>query len=45
MPLDSTVVRLAKGANLATVVTLMPGGRPQAQHLPSPRTAEYPQGV
>jgi PPOX class probable F420-dependent enzyme len=31
MPLDDDVVRLAKGANLATVVTLMPGGQPQAQ--------------
>ncbi len=31
MPLDDDVVRLAKGANLATVVTLMPSGQPQAQ--------------
>jgi PPOX class probable F420-dependent enzyme len=31
MPLDQDVVRLAKGPNLATVVTLMPDGRPQAQ--------------
>jgi PPOX class probable F420-dependent enzyme len=31
MPLDDDVIRLAKGANLATVVTLMPDGRPQAQ--------------
>lgn len=31
MPLDENVVRLAKAANLATVVTLMPDGRPQAQ--------------
>jgi len=30
MPLDEDVVRLAKGKNLATVVTLMPGGQPQA---------------
>ena len=30
--LDSTVVRLAKGKNLATVVTLMPDGQPQAQY-------------
>lgn len=30
MPLDADVVRLAKGKNLATVVTLMPGGQPQA---------------
>jgi PPOX class probable F420-dependent enzyme len=29
--LDSTVVRLAKGKNLAAVVTLMPDGQPQAQ--------------
>jgi PPOX class probable F420-dependent enzyme len=28
--LDETVVRLAKGPNLATVVTLMPDGQPQA---------------
>jgi PPOX class probable F420-dependent enzyme len=31
MPFDTDVVRLAKGPNLATVVTLMPDGRPQAQ--------------
>ena len=30
MPLDQDVVRLAKGRNLATVVTLMPDGQPQA---------------
>jgi PPOX class probable F420-dependent enzyme len=30
MPLDEDVIRLAKGKNLATVVTLMPGGQPQA---------------
>lgn len=30
MPLDDDVVRLAKGPNLATVVTLMPDGQPQA---------------
>jgi PPOX class probable F420-dependent enzyme len=30
VPLDSDVVRLARGANLATVVTLMPDGQPQA---------------
>jgi PPOX class probable F420-dependent enzyme len=30
MPLDEDVVRLAKGKNLATVVTLMPDGQPQA---------------
>jgi PPOX class probable F420-dependent enzyme len=30
MTLDEDTVRLAKGKNLATVVTLMPGGQPQA---------------
>ena len=30
MALDDDVVRLAKGPNLATVVTLMPDGQPQA---------------
>ncbi len=30
MPLDADAVRLAKGPNLATVVTLMPDGQPQA---------------
>jgi PPOX class probable F420-dependent enzyme len=30
VPLDPDVVRLAKGKNLATVVTLMPDGQPQA---------------
>ena len=30
MPLDEDVTRLAKGKNLATVVTLMPNGQPQA---------------
>lgn len=30
MSLDPDVVRLAGGPNLATVVTLMPGGQPQA---------------
>lgn len=30
MPLDPDVLRLAEGANLATVVTLMPDGQPQA---------------
>jgi PPOX class probable F420-dependent enzyme len=30
MALDEDVVRLAKGKNLATVVTLMPSGQPQA---------------
>ena len=31
MPLDEDVTQLAKGKNLATVVTLMPSGQPQAQ--------------
>lgn len=31
MALDEDLVRLATGANLATVVTLMPDGSPQAQ--------------
>jgi PPOX class probable F420-dependent enzyme len=31
MPLDEDTVRLAKGKNLATVVTVMPDGQPQAQ--------------
>ena len=30
MPLGDRVLRLAKGPNLATVVTLMPDGQPQA---------------
>lgn len=30
MPLDEDTLRLAKGTNLATVVTLMPDGQPQA---------------
>ena len=30
MPLDEDTIRLAKGKNLATVVTLMPNGQPQA---------------
>ncbi len=30
MPLDQDAARLARGANLATVVTLMPDGQPQA---------------
>ena len=30
MALDEDVTRLAKGKNLATVVTLMPSGQPQA---------------
>jgi PPOX class probable F420-dependent enzyme len=31
MPLDPDVVRLAQDRNLATVVTVMPDGQPQAQ--------------
>jgi PPOX class probable F420-dependent enzyme len=31
MPLDADVIRLAKSPTLATVVTLMPDGQPQAQ--------------
>lgn len=31
MELDRDVVRLAEGAHLATIVTLMPDGQPQAQ--------------
>ncbi|HEY1639297.1 MAG TPA: PPOX class F420-dependent oxidoreductase [Streptosporangiaceae bacterium] len=31
MALDTDAARLAKGTNLATVVTLMPDGQPQAQ--------------
>lgn len=31
MALDEDVVRLARGANLASIVTLMPDGQPQAQ--------------
>ena len=30
VPLDDDTIRLANGANLATVVTLMPDGQPQA---------------
>ena len=30
MPIDEDAARLAKGKNLATVVTLMPDGQPQA---------------
>ena len=41
MSLDSTVVRLAKGANLATVVTLMPDGQPQAQYTWVDTDGEY----
>jgi PPOX class probable F420-dependent enzyme len=39
--LDSTVVRLAKGKNLATVVTLMPDGQPQAQYTWVDTDGEY----
>jgi len=31
MPLDEDLVRLARGRNYATVVTVMPDGQPQAQ--------------
>jgi hypothetical protein len=31
MALDADAARLAKGKNLATVVTIMPDGQPQAQ--------------
>jgi PPOX class probable F420-dependent enzyme len=31
VPLDQDTIRLAKGKNLASVVTLMPSGQPQAQ--------------
>lgn len=31
MPLNEDVVRLAQGKNLATIVTVMPDGQPQAQ--------------
>jgi PPOX class probable F420-dependent enzyme len=31
MPLNENTVRLAKGKNLASVVTVMPSGQPQAQ--------------
>lgn len=31
MTLDDDLVRLARAANVATIVTLMPDGRPQAQ--------------
>ena len=41
MSLDSTVVRLAKGQNLATVVTLMPDGQPQAQYTWVDTDGEY----
>lgn len=41
MPLSELVVRLAKGVNLATVVTLMPDGRPQAQYTWIDTDGEY----
>lgn len=41
MSLDSTVVRLATGKNLATVVTLMPDGQPQAQYTWVDTDGEY----
>jgi hypothetical protein len=45
--LDSTVVRLAKGKNLATVVTLMPDGQVNLPgrartHAPGPGRTERP---
>ena len=33
MPLDEDVARLAKGKNLATVVTLMPNGQPHCSMI------------
>ena len=41
MPITDHVVRLAKGVNLATVVTLMPDGRPQAQFTWIDTDGEY----
>ena len=41
MPLDDHVIRPAKGANLATVVTLMPDGQPQAQYTWIDADGEY----
>ena len=41
MPLDDHVIRLTKGANLATVVTLMPDGQPQAQYTWIDTDGEY----
>jgi PPOX class probable F420-dependent enzyme len=41
VPLDSNVVRLCKGQNLATVVTLMPDGQPQAQYTWVDTDGEY----
>jgi PPOX class probable F420-dependent enzyme len=41
VPLSDHVVRLAKGTNLATVVTLMPDGRPQAQYTWIDTDGEY----
>ncbi len=39
MALDEDVVRLAKGKNLATVVTLMPNGQPRTAPLSGRRPA------
>jgi PPOX class probable F420-dependent enzyme len=41
MPLSDQVIRLAKGVNLASVVTLMPDGRPQAQYTWIDTDGEY----
>lgn len=41
MSLNGHVVRLAKGVNLATVVTLMPDGGPQAQYTWIDTDGEY----
>ena len=41
MPLDDHAIRLAKGANLANVVTLMPDGQPQAQYTWIDTDGEY----
>jgi PPOX class probable F420-dependent enzyme len=41
MALDENTVRLAKGKNLATVVTLMPNGQPQALPTRNDTDCEY----
>ena len=41
MALDEDVIRLAQGPNLATVVTLMPDGQPQAQYTWVDTDGEY----
>jgi PPOX class probable F420-dependent enzyme len=41
MPLADAVIRLATAPNLATVVTLMPDGRPQAQFTWIDTDGEY----